>query len=75
MKKNELETANIFRKIAEAMIWSLLTVISLLTFIVEIRPFLNSLLGIYFVGLFDGIFVTIIALTIIFYLASRNSEK
>ena len=75
MKKNELVIANIYRKIAKVMFWSLLTVISLLASVVQIRPFLISILGVYFAGLFDGIFVTIIVLTIIFYVVSRITKK
>lgn len=75
MKKDRLETKNIFRKIAEAMIWTLITVTSLLTYVVEIRPFFISLLGIYFAGLFDGIFITIIVLAIMFYVKSRNTKN
>ena len=73
-RKNEVET-ELLIKLAKVMIWSLVTFTSLLTYVVEIRPFLISLLGIYFVGLFDGFFVTIIILAIIFYLASRNIKK
>ena len=78
MKKNDLETANIFRRIVDTMIKSLLTVIGLLAYVVEIRPFLISLLGIYFTGFFDGIFViTIIVIiwrgtTVVIFLKITN---
>ena len=64
--------ANYYRELSKKMFWSLITCISLLTYVVEIRPFLDSLYGIYYVGLSDGIVTTIIALIVIFYAVSRS---
>ena len=69
-----MKAKKFYRNLAQDMIWSLVTFISLLTYIVEVRPFFVSLLGIYFAGLSDGILGTVIMLTMIFYLASRNPD-
>ena len=61
-----------YHRLAQRMLWSLVTIISLLTYVVEIRPFFNSLLGVYYVGLLDGVFTTIIVLVIAFFMFSKK---
>lgn len=67
--------SKVYRELASVLLWGLLTLFSVLTYFSEIRPFVLSSLGVYFVGLLDGIVVAIIALTIIFYLASNRSKR
>lgn len=62
----------IFRELVSKMLWSLLTLFSVLTYFSEIRQFILSNFGVYFVGLLDGVVVTIIVIVIIFYLASKR---
>ena len=66
-----VKSRNHYHKLARTMLWSLVTFISLLTHVVEIRPFFNSLYGAYYAGLLDGIIITIFVLVVGFYLASR----
>ena len=63
---------NAFMKIAKMMFWSLVTLFNLLAYVAEIRPFFNSILGTYYLGLVDGIVVTILALIACLYMASRT---
>jgi len=69
------ESKEIYRKTAEKMFGTLVTSISLLTYLVEVRPFFSSLLGIYYVGLLDGTVGMIILLTLIFYLSSYKKQQ
>jgi hypothetical protein len=69
------ESKEIYRKTAEKLFATLVTSISLLTYLVEVRPFINSILGIYYVGLLDGIVATIILLALIFYLFSYKKQS
>ena len=75
MSENRLQKPeNLYRKLAQLMLWALVTFISLLTYVVEARPFLSSCVGIYCVGVFDGVLGIIIFLAIIFFFASRKYQ-
>lgn len=70
-----MKKARIYHQLADRMLWSLLTFLSLLAYITEARPFFYLTFGNYFVGLVDGILATILTLVGIFYLKARNSKR
>lgn len=61
-----------FRELASILLWSLLTILCVLAYFSEIRQYVLSNFGVYFVGLLDGIVGTIIGIVIISYLASKT---
>jgi hypothetical protein len=70
--RNSVGKASVYCELAQKMLWGLGSLVGLFTYMVEIRPFVNVSFGTYCVGLSDGIFVTILALAIIFYAVSRT---
>jgi hypothetical protein len=69
-----IKNAKIYNELANKLLWSLLTFLSLLAYATEARPFFHLTFGTYFVGLFDGTIATILTLIAIFYLKARNSK-
>jgi len=61
-----------FHELAQVALWSLLTLLAMLAYFCDIRPFIMANLGIYFSGLLDGILATIATIVIISYFASRT---
>ena len=60
-----------FRELAYMLLSSLLALFGVLAYFSEIRQFVLSSFGAYFLGFLDGVVATMIVLTIIFYLASK----
>ena len=73
-KNRPQKSENLYRKLAQLMFWTLVTFISLLTYVVEARPFLSSRVGIYCVGVSDGVLGIVVFLAMTFYLASRKHQ-
>jgi len=69
-----MKNAKIYNELANKMLWSLLTFLSLLAYVTEARPFFHLTFGTYFVGLFDGTITTVLTLVAILYLKARNSK-
>ena len=63
-----------FEKMAKLIFWILVTLISMLEYITDIRPFFNSL-GVYFVGVLDGIVITIAVFVVAFYSVSKLHSR
>ena len=58
-------------EIAKSMFWGLTALLSFVSYFAELRPLFASSFGTYYSGMLDGIVVTIIALSVVFYLASE----
>jgi hypothetical protein len=56
------------------MLWSLLTFLSFLAYIVEARPFFRVAFGEYSVGLLDDLLTTILSLIAIFYWKAKKDK-
>lgn len=61
---------NYLEKMAKMISWALVTLISASEYITDIRPFFNSL-GAYFVGVLDGIVMTMAVFVVSFYSVSK----
>lgn len=71
MKKRVRSNDVFLRELAEKMLWSLLTLFSVLTYFSEIRPFILLNFGLYGSGLLDGVTVAIASVIVVFFLASK----
>lgn len=67
------KSSSIFGRIARNLFWVLVTLITLLVYVVEIRQFFFTLLGVYCVGLMDGFVLTILSLVVVFYVVSKGT--
>ena len=65
---------NYLEKMARIIFWVLLTLMSMFEYITDIRPFFNSL-GVYFIGVLDGIVITIAVFVVAFYSVSKFHSR
>lgn len=70
-KGGRLARVKIYRGLSHNMLWVLFTFLGLLSYVTEARPFIYSYLGMYALGLMDGILISLLIMAIIFYLKSR----
>jgi len=68
----EGDRSSTFRDLASILLWSLFTLLGMLTYCFEIRQYILSNFGMYFVGMLDGIVIIMIVLSTIFYLISKG---
>lgn len=61
-------------KMAKMISWALVTLISMFEYITDIRPFFNSL-GVYFVGVLDGVVMTMAVFAVAFYSSSKFHSR
>jgi hypothetical protein len=62
-------------EIAKWMFWGLTVLLSLVSYFAELRPVVTYSFGPYYSGMLDGIVVTIVALSFVFYLASKVEKS
>lgn len=62
-------------EIAKWMFWGLTMLLSFVSYFAELRPLVTYSFGPYYSGMLDGIVVTIVALSIVFYLASQVEKS
>jgi polyferredoxin len=70
MKQKKIEHSQ-KEETAKWMLWGLTVLLSFVSYFAELRPLVASSFGAYYSGMLDGIVVTIVALTVVFYLASK----
>ena len=66
-----MKATKLYQQLAKKLLWLLLTVLSLLAYVAEIRPFYILNAGIYFAGFFDGTLVILLILVVVFYYKSK----
>ena len=62
-------------EIAKWMFWGLTVLLSFVSYFAELRPLVTHSSGPYYSGMLDGIVVTIVVLSIVFYLASKVEKR
>jgi hypothetical protein len=75
MRRRVRSNDDLLRELAKEMLWSLLTLFSVLTYFSEIRPFILLNFGLYGSGLLDGATMAITSIIVIFFLVSESQEK
>jgi hypothetical protein len=74
LRKRKRTLAELYGKLSRSTVWITFTFLSLMSYVAEVRPFINSSFGIYAGGFLDGVLITVLAVVIIFYSLSRITK-
>ena len=73
-RKRKGTPAEIYGKLSRSTAWISFTFLSLISYIVEVRPFISSSFGIYPAGVLDGLLIAALIVAIVFYSLSRTAK-
>lgn len=73
-RKRNGTPAEIYGKLSRSTAWILLTFLSFVSYLAEVRPFINSSFGIYPAGVLDGLLIAALIVAIVFYSLSKTTK-